>query len=116
MVVRCYSMPGPLHAPPDPEALHRLCARCGKHPAIVRWVGQGGFLAYTHGMYSWWCPCCADREQLKYARKLARRIPKLERQLRASKRRCRALPAPPLEARSAALTAKRAPACRRDRI
>ena len=71
----------------DP-AVDRLCAKCGRHPATVRWVGEGGFLAFTHGMYEWWCRCCADREQLNYARKMARRIPRLQKDLAKARRTC----------------------------
>lgn len=68
----------------------RLCAKCGRHPASVQWVGEGGFLAFTHGHYAWWCRCCSTRAQLAYARKLARRIPRLQGELRRDNRRCAA--------------------------
>jgi hypothetical protein len=45
-------------------------------------------------MYSWWCRCCAAKEQLRYARKLASRVSKLERETEAARRLCRRLPSP----------------------
>lgn len=59
------------------------CANCGKHEATQRWIGDGGSLAYIHGMYSFWCECCVFKEQLRYARERAAAIPELERQLAA---------------------------------
>jgi hypothetical protein len=70
----------------DPR--HHTCTNCGKHPASTRWVGEGSTLDYLHGSYSWWCSCCAVGAQLAFARKLARRIPRLEREMKIETRRC----------------------------
>ena len=57
------------------------CRNCGRHRGTVRWVGEGGVLALTHGGWAPWCECCCLKEQLKYAKKLAAKIPQLEKQL-----------------------------------
>jgi hypothetical protein len=58
-----------------------LCDNCFIHKATNNWVGDGGVLAYTHGMYARWCACCCAKEQLKHCREASERIPDLERQL-----------------------------------
>jgi len=54
-----------------------LCQNCHKREATVDWVGEGGVLDWTHGLYKKWCKVCVLEAQLKYARKIARNIPKL---------------------------------------
>jgi hypothetical protein len=58
-----------------------LCANCGKRPATIDWVGNGGALAISHGVYERWCEVCALTAQLEHAQKMAGRIPDLERRL-----------------------------------
>ena len=58
-----------------------LCQNCGKHEATTKWLGQGSALDFVHGNYWEWCECCALREQLAYAKKLAEGIPELEAKL-----------------------------------
>lgn len=60
------------------DAKDRLCANCLTRPAAEQWVGEGGYLAYSHGMSSWWCTLCVAKASLEYARKQAERIPTLE--------------------------------------
>lgn len=59
-----------------------ICAKCGKRPGTLDWVGEGGALAYVHGMSVRWCELCATTEQLKYARARATEIPLLEKRVR----------------------------------
>ena len=62
-----------------------LCQHCHKRPATIQWVGDGGMLAFTHGMYENWCDFCATTEQLKAARRSAKHIPRLEKKLKKLK-------------------------------
>lgn len=64
-------------APPD------VCQNCKRRPAVLDWVGEGGALAYVHGMHVRWCQRCAWEAQLDYARKSALQIPDLENKLSA---------------------------------
>jgi hypothetical protein len=57
------------------------CQKCNKHEATINWVGEGGILDYTHGMYERWCECCALKENIKHAKKMAKRLSILERKL-----------------------------------
>lgn len=68
----------------------KTCAHCGKHPAAMPWIGEGGVLEWTHGFYAWWCNCCMLKAQLQFARKQARRVERLEAQLANASRTCRA--------------------------
>lgn len=67
------------------------CQRCRKRPSTTNWVGEGGWLAQTHGFSQLWCDVCVLAEQLKYARKLARKIPSIERKLAKAKARAASL-------------------------
>jgi hypothetical protein len=58
------------------------CVNCKERPATLDWVGDGGVLAYTHGMSVRWCEVCATRAQLEHAQAAAQRIPELETKLR----------------------------------
>ena len=58
-----------------------ICQNCGKREATQNWVGTGGIMEFTHGMYQRWCTYCATKESLKYAKKQAKRISALERKL-----------------------------------
>lgn len=58
-----------------------LCQQCHQRPATETWVGDGGWLAYSHGMYSSWCKRCCVEAQLTHARESAAAIPDLEAQL-----------------------------------
>lgn len=59
-----------------------LCQKCGLRPGDKTWVGEGGFLVWTHGMSAQWCERCVVEAQLAYARRSAERIPQLEQRLR----------------------------------
>lgn len=72
----------------DEDPGRHTCTNCGKHRASVKWVGEGSTLDLLHGHYTWWCSCCALRAQVAFARKIARRIPRLERELKRKTRRC----------------------------
>lgn len=61
--------------------MREICQHCGKRKATINWVGIGGVLDFVHGNYQRWCNYCATKEQLKHARKAAKRIPMLERKL-----------------------------------
>jgi hypothetical protein len=58
------------------------CVHCHKREATVQWVGEGGMLAFTHGMYEMWCDYCCTVEQLKHAQRSAKQIPRLEKKLK----------------------------------
>lgn len=65
---------------PYPEG---RCQRCGKpDDQLIKWVGDGGIMALTHGHYSMWCQICAVGTQLQYARERAASIPVLEERLK----------------------------------
>lgn len=57
------------------------CENCKQRQGSINWVGEGGALAYSHGMSSWWCEFCATEAQLAHAKKVAADIPDLERRL-----------------------------------
>lgn len=61
------------------------CANCQMPPPggteLHRWVGEGGALALSHGMYSWWCDVCTTAAQLDHARTRAALIPEMEERL-----------------------------------
>jgi hypothetical protein len=52
---------------PDSRERPTLCQHCGCRPATLDWVGDGGALAYVHGMSQRWCDYCAIEAQLAYA-------------------------------------------------
>lgn len=52
-------------------------------PATLIWTGDGGFLAFNHGMYEFWCEVCALEVQVAHARDAAARLPELEQRLAA---------------------------------
>ena len=58
------------------------CRNCGKRLATVRWIGEGGSLALSHGHWASWCEQCALERQLEYAKERAESIPDLERRLK----------------------------------
>lgn len=58
------------------------CSNCKKHKATIRWVGEGGMLAFTHGCWSPWCECCELKAQLEYAKELSASIPEKEKRLK----------------------------------
>jgi len=69
--------------PPDPDEfkVKGTCQKCGQRPATDWWVGEGGALAWTHGMRAAWCKLCVVTEQLRYCREQAARVPELEAEL-----------------------------------
>lgn len=58
------------------------CQQCGERPATENWVGEGGYLALSHGLYRRWCERCVVVAQLEHARKTVAAIPDLETRLR----------------------------------
>ena len=58
------------------------CQNCHKREGTVRWVGDTGVMGWIHGMSQWWCKQCCLKESLKYAKHQAKRIVKLEKQLK----------------------------------
>ena len=58
-----------------------LCENCHKRPATEDWTGEGGILAFVHGMYSRWCSVCVLRTQIKFAYERKDTIPQLEKEL-----------------------------------
>lgn len=77
--------------PPDRMALGMppecpndgLCQKCRERPATLDWVGDGGTLAWAHGMSSRWCEICALRAQVVHCREAVERLPSLEAKLDA---------------------------------
>jgi len=63
----------------------KVCDYCRKHKATTIWLGTGGMLEYTHGMYTYICKCCSLAKQLIYAKEQAERIPELEKELKECK-------------------------------
>lgn len=61
------------------------CQHCNKHKGTQNWVGEGGFLEFSHGMYQVWCQCCILKAQLKYAKKRADQVQILEQKLKKLK-------------------------------
>lgn len=60
-----------------------ICQSCGKRPATMNWVGDGGTMAFIHGMYQRWCDHCALRAQIAHAQKMADLLPELQAKLAA---------------------------------
>lgn len=58
-----------------------LCEHCGERPGTIKWVGEGGFLALTHGMYQMWCERCVTIANLEHAEAQAAKIPDLKAKL-----------------------------------
>lgn len=65
----------------DPPEEKRVCQKCGQREGTENWTGEGGTLAYVHGMYQKWCKICCIEEQLRYARERMESIPKLIKEL-----------------------------------
>ncbi len=63
------------------KSLGDPCENCHDRISTVWWVGEGGGLAYAHGMKAAWCERCCVEAQLKYAQDAAARIPDLEKKL-----------------------------------
>jgi hypothetical protein len=59
----------------------KMCQNCGKREATECWVGEGGVLALVHNMSQSWCKICCIEAQLEYAKKIANKIPDLEKEL-----------------------------------
>ena len=57
------------------------CQHCKQREATVKWVGEGGTIAFVHGCYENWCEVCALEAQLAHAKERAAEIPEMERQL-----------------------------------
>jgi hypothetical protein len=54
-----------------------LCRNCSVRQASTWWVGDGGTLAFVHGMGQPWCEPCCNGEQIKFAEEAVARLPKL---------------------------------------
>ena len=58
-----------------------LCENCGKRPATSWWTGEGGTLAFVHGMGVPWCRVCCLTEQVRYLEEKTAALPKIKAQL-----------------------------------
>lgn len=54
------------------ERAEQTCANCGKHKGTIRW-GEGP-IAAVHGLFAWWCECCALKAQIAHAEERAREL------------------------------------------
>lgn len=63
-----------------PEA-DGLCGNCHERQGTEPWVGEGGTLAYVHGMFSMWCKRCTLKAQIEHSEACAARLPALREQL-----------------------------------
>ena len=55
------------------------CTSCYERPGSVKWYGNGGALAVSHGMYSMWCEHCVNAAQIEYVYDQLARLPELLR-------------------------------------
>jgi hypothetical protein len=62
-------------------AKKELCQNCQEREATENWTGEGGTLAYVHGMYDRWCRVCVLRAQIAHIREANTRLPELEAEL-----------------------------------
>lgn len=62
------------------------CQNCHKRKATENWLGEGSILDYIHGNYQRWCKYCVLKEQIKYAEKIVKNLPKLKRELEKEKK------------------------------
>lgn len=53
------------------------CRNCGARQATTWWVGDGGALAWAHGMGQPWCEVCCNQKQIEFAEEAVARLPKL---------------------------------------
>ena len=67
------------------SSLEIKCQKCGERPGTENWVGEGGTLAFVHGLVALWCKVCVLEAQLKYAKDRASQIPNIEKQLLEAK-------------------------------
>ena len=58
------------------------CSKCKTRVSTIQWVGDGGFIAGIHGMWTPYCEHCALEDQLAFARERAAAIPEIERKLK----------------------------------
>ena len=61
-----------------PKQVGDPCEHCRKRPSTMQWIGEGGWLAQSHGFYEMWCDFCATEAQLEYAQRMSANIPELE--------------------------------------
>jgi hypothetical protein len=66
---------------PRQDATGDLCASCLQRPATMNWTGEGGTLAFVHGMYQRWCELCVVSAQVAYALKSQDGLPALKARL-----------------------------------
>lgn len=57
------------------------CANCKERVGTIKWVGDSGALALSHGFYEMWCEVCALKEQIRYAEERAAALPELRARL-----------------------------------
>ena len=69
----------------------QICTNDCDHLAHSIWLGEGNAMNYVHGNYTYWCKCCQVDYQLEYARKLAKNIPFLEKELIKALELCNSL-------------------------
>ena len=55
-----------------------ICHKCNERSATEMWAAEG-VIGAVHGCYQFWCKRCVVAEQLAHAKKMAERIPDLER-------------------------------------
>ncbi|HYX22391.1 MAG TPA: hypothetical protein VFA98_16225 [Thermoanaerobaculia bacterium] len=53
------------------------CRNCGARQASTWWVGEGGGLAFAHGMAQAWCEPCCVQKQIEHAEEVAAHLPEL---------------------------------------
>lgn len=53
------------------------CQKCGQREGTENWVGDGGVLAFTHGLVAQWCKLCVVEAQIAHAEKLQQQLPDL---------------------------------------
>jgi len=58
------------------------CEKCGRRQATIKWVGEGGIMAFVHGMYHDWCEKCALEAKIKYAEEHQGDLQKLRKELK----------------------------------
>jgi len=66
---------------PPSDAPADLCQSCLQRPATMNWTGQGGTLAFVHGMFQRWCELCVVSAQVAYALKIQDGLPALKARL-----------------------------------
>ena len=68
----------------DLPAALAVCQNCGKKcKGTVTWLGENGNIhTWTHGGGREWCMLCIRKAQLAFAKRTAKRIPRLEKEVK----------------------------------